>query len=671
MKLNYLKIQNFASHIDSYVDLTKFSSALVIGVINNNDQSSNGAGKSSLVGAIRWCLFEKSIYRTVEDVIRHNAKFVKVELGFEEGGQNYVIIRERNKTGSHDVSLLRDKKDISGSTVRDTNSRIVSILKFDDDVFVNSVFLQQNDIARFASATPAERKELIKAILNITKWDFYEALAKKKSKAASKKLEDYDGKYDKEELIKSIKDNSKAIVEKRVLKDKTKIVLSRIKKNLAKAGVSDIDDKKKQLEDLNSQLKIEKISEKEYSDSILREEKRKVEIENEIKANDKIADPEALNFTKEDIKNGKKQLEEWRSEIAVLSSDFRKISIMKEGAECYACESIISKEKADEFQDKIKIAEEEIEKIGDKYEQLRITTSFRTETMKCYEQEVIVYAQAQKDLIKGKELLEEIEDRIKKENDRLNGIKINIENLNSEISSINIDPEDKTIAEDRKRLNDLEARVDGLSIDIGIATEKRNASVKKYKEYLKDVNKIEDLRKDAVLYDQLRKVFGKKGIQTVLLSKVIRELEARANEMLKLLCESDKQIVISIDMQRQKADGSVTETFDINAIIGSRISNFEGLSGGEKVRVAFAMRISLSQILAARKGGNVGVIFLDEVDGSLDPVGVTSYVKVIKFLEKKFKILVVTHKDDIKDSFLNKILVKNDFGISRVYQNES
>lgn len=98
MKLNYLKIQNFASHIDSYVDLTKFSSALVIGVMNNNDQSSNGAGKSSLVGAIRWCLFEKSVYRTVEDVIRHNAKFVKVELGFEEGGQKYVISRERNRT---------------------------------------------------------------------------------------------------------------------------------------------------------------------------------------------------------------------------------------------------------------------------------------------------------------------------------------------------------------------------------------------------------------------------------------------------------------------------------------------------------------------------------------------------------------------------------------------
>ena len=671
MKLNYLKIQNFASHIDSYVDLTKFSSALVIGVMNNNDQSSNGAGKSSLVGAIRWCLFEKSIYRTVEDVIRHNAKFVKVELGFEEDGQKYVISRERNRIGTHDVSLLKDKKDISGSTVKDTNNKIISILKFDDDVFVNSVFLQQNDIARFTSATPAERKELVKSILNITKWDFYERLAKEKSKKASKELEEYNGKYNKEELVKSIKANSKVIVEKRVLKDKTKIVLNRVKKNVENAGDLDIDDKKRKLEDLKSQLKIEKISEKEYLDSILREEKRKTEIENEIKLNDKIADPEALNFTKEDIKNDRGQLEKWLSEMAILSSDFKKISIMKEGAECYVCESIISKEKASEFEDKIKIAEKEIEKIDDEHKQLRILVSSRIEKMKLYEQEIAVYMQAQKDLVKNKESLEEIEDRIKKESDRLVSVKLDIENLNSEISFINIDPKDETIAEDRKRLNDLEQRVDGLSIDIGIAIEKRNVAIKQYKEYLKDVSKIKELRKSEVLYDQLRKVFGKKGIQTVLLSKVIKELEIRANEMLKLLCESDKQIAISIDTQRQKADGSINETFDINAIIGSRISNFESLSGGEQVRVAFAMRISLSQILAARKGGNVGVIFLDEVDGSLDQVGVASYVNVIKFLEKSFKILVVTHKDDIKDSFPNKILVKNDFGISKVYQNEA
>lgn len=671
MKLNYLKIQNFASHIDSYVDLTKFSSALVIGVMNNNDQSSNGAGKSSLVGAIRWCLFEKSVYRTVEDVIRHNAKFVKVELGFEEGGQKYVISRERNRTGTHDVSLLKDKKDISGSTVKDTNNKIINILKFDDDVFVNSVFLQQNDIARFTSATPAERKELVKSILNITKWDFYEKLAKEKSKKASRELEEYNGKYNKEELVKAIKINSKVIVEKRVLKDKTKIVLNRIKKNVEKAGISGIDEKRARLEELNSQLKIEKVDEREYSDSVSRETKRKEEIESDIEMCDRVANPEALNFTKEEMKENKKKLEEWRSEVAILHSDFSKISAMKEGKECYVCESIISKEKADEFLKRIEIAEKEVEVINEKRKQLRAIDALQEVKMELYEADVTAYQQASKDLVKNKELLEEVEDRIKKDSERLEGVELNISNLDSEISSINIDPEDKTVAEDRKRLKDLEQRVDGLSVEIGIATEKRNVSIEKYKEYLKDLNKIDGLRKDSVLYDQLRKVFGKKGIQTVLLSKVIRELEARANEILKLLCESDKQIMISIDTQRQKPDGTTIETFDINAIIGSRISNFEALSGGEQIRVAFAMRISLSQVLAARKGGNVGVIFLDEVDGSLDQVGVASYVNVIKFLEKSFKILVVTHKDDIKDSFPNKILVKNDFGISKVYQNET
>ena len=59
MKILYVKINDFGVHIDSQIDFTKFSSALIVGMNNNNPDSSNGSGKTTLVRAIGWCWFEK------------------------------------------------------------------------------------------------------------------------------------------------------------------------------------------------------------------------------------------------------------------------------------------------------------------------------------------------------------------------------------------------------------------------------------------------------------------------------------------------------------------------------------------------------------------------------------------------------------------------------------
>ncbi len=57
MKPLRLYINNFLCYDNSYIDFSKFSSALIVGKINNNDSYSNGVGKSTIFKAIEFVLF--------------------------------------------------------------------------------------------------------------------------------------------------------------------------------------------------------------------------------------------------------------------------------------------------------------------------------------------------------------------------------------------------------------------------------------------------------------------------------------------------------------------------------------------------------------------------------------------------------------------------------------
>jgi len=58
---------------------------------------------------------------------------------------------------------------------------------------------------------------------------------------------------------------------------------------------------------------------------------------------------------------------------------------------------------------------------------------------------------------------------------------------------------------------------------------------------------------------------------------------------------------------------------------------------------------------------------LDEINSPLDRQGTESlFVNVIKSLEKKYKILVITHNDLLKEKFLNIIDVTKTNGESAI-----
>lgn len=116
---------------------------------------------------------------------------------------------------------------------------------------------------------------------------------------------------------------------------------------------------------------------------------------------------------------------------------------------------------------------------------------------------------------------------------------------------------------------------------------------------------------------------------------------------------------VAFETQRQlKSRDALAETLDIRIsdTLGER--PYENFSGGEQFRVNFAVRLALSRILARRAGARLQTLVIDEGFGSQDPVGRQRLVEAINIIQDGFaRILVITHIDELRDAFPNRIEV--------------
>jgi DNA repair protein SbcC/Rad50 len=114
--------------------------------------------------------------------------------------------------------------------------------------------------------------------------------------------------------------------------------------------------------------------------------------------------------------------------------------------------------------------------------------------------------------------------------------------------------------------------------------------------------------------------------------------------------------------QREYKDKNRTdlkETLDIQILDRAGIRDYEMFSGGESFRINFAVRLALSHVLAQRAGARLQTLVIDEGFGSQDEIGRQRLTEAITLVKDDYKkILVITHIDAIKDSFLTQLVVE-------------
>ena len=194
MKPISLTLKNFFSHKNSKISLDQISSCLLVGNIEGDYSKSNGSGKSAVFEAITWSLFNNSRSSSKNDNIRWGQDSCKVEIEFLHEEDKYKVVRERyRKSSTSNVYFFRENSlgewtDLTKETATETNNYITRVIGMDYKTFLNTVYFRQNDISEFAEADPGSKKEIIKNIVDISKWDVYEKKAKEKLREFKIKL---------------------------------------------------------------------------------------------------------------------------------------------------------------------------------------------------------------------------------------------------------------------------------------------------------------------------------------------------------------------------------------------------------------------------------------------------------------------------------------------------
>jgi exonuclease SbcC len=160
----------------------------------------------------------------------------------------------------------------------------------------------------------------------------------------------------------------------------------------------------------------------------------------------------------------------------------------------------------------------------------------------------------------------------------------------------------------------------------------------------------QSLQERRDLFRELSEAFGKKGVQAMLIETAIPQVEDEANRLLARM--TDNQMHVTFEMQRDTRKGDTVETLEIKIADGLGTRIYDAFSGGEAMRVNFAVRIALSRLLAHRSGASLETLVIDEGFGTLDAAGRERFVEAITSVQEDFRrILVITHIDELKERF--------------------
>ncbi len=170
----------------------------------------------------------------------------------------------------------------------------------------------------------------------------------------------------------------------------------------------------------------------------------------------------------------------------------------------------------------------------------------------------------------------------------------------------------------------------------------------------------EELQHKIARHKTLERAFGKDGVPALLIEQALPQIETRANDLLDRLSDGQMSIrfVTQAEYKDKKRD-DLKETLDIQISDGAGVRDYEMYSGGEAFRVNFAVRLALSEVLAQRKGARLQTLVIDEGFGSQDTQGRQRLIEAINLVKDDFaKILVITHLDELKDTFPTRIEVE-------------
>lgn len=690
-----LVLKNFQAFSDATIKFD-FRSVLIVGEKYGDPRKSNGAAKSTIFRAIAYALYGKCGTEKADDIVKWGENVCEVVFDFIKEGQRYRIIRTRNSKHSTTTTFFSkvdengllegDPTKSTGDKNTATNRKIIELIGYDYDVFTNSVYFQQNSFLEFVSGQVSARQKLMGAILDLGVWAKYQKRAKKEFEEYSQELKVLNSKIgdlskSHEELEKAnesktiYEEDLKALeLEEATLKQKLFELNSRDDISNSKNILLKIKDLKSNKLDLDGQIN-------KVTDEISVLSKRVSDAKEEVDSSNMgltsvLAELKELgSINEDDIRALDEKISGWEDKLLTGKAKEKTLSYqiktISEDKECSSCGS-----KWDDDANRESVVEEKLKELGtlrgrlekaqNTYDAARRelkTLKEKKHTVVALENKIKMYKSEiehyTKVLNKSEEELPILELKLKDLTDRLDIVSAELNTLNSkdltafdDISSLEVS------------LEKITAQIKETTYNVGQV----DFNIQILNKNIKEVKVLEEKRKEvakkATVYSRLVHAFGKDGVPAIIIDNVVQELMQVTNYWMNEI--STDPMNVSFVTQKKNTQGDWKETMDIKIHTRHGECKFSDLSGGEKFRVTFAIRLAISSILMRKTGSDNNLLLLDEVSSSLDPYGLEVFVSIIRKLEDNLKIMVITHDDNLKNEFDNIILVKHDVNGSRI-----
>ena len=640
--------------------------------------ASNTSGKSSLLDAITYTIFDKcSKTSKAHEVLNNKQSSFKGIFKFKMNDVLYTIERVgTKKKDTHvkvDVNFYTETENLNGDERSDTNKSIRRYLGTYND-FILTAFSLQADNNNFIEKSQRERKDLLSQFLDITVFEQLHHLATDEIKETSGRLKAFK-KTDFAETITTsdtiIKDNSKLI------------------KDINKKESTNQDLRNKLQEDILQLIETKQPTSYEGEDiSILQE--------TESDLIDKI---EVLQTT---IDETEQTITKYQDKIDIISESVTIQNYNIQDLEDKVQQLVDTEFQLDDLQEDLKKQQRIVNDKQTKIEHLK-THEYDPNCKYCVSNVFVQNAlQAKDEINQDRKILDSIQNDINLKNievTKLTVYKQSLEQYNESIDSINTHTNKIELLELQLQIheNDLQTKESELEnnierqdlfkrnetaiqhnikIDneIAICKSKINTvtiEIKKLQDQIKtnhgEIEVAKTQRKTALAqletYQQLEieykayeyylKSVKRDGIPYDLISKAIPKIETEINNVLNQVV--DFNMVMNTDGK------------NINGYIMYDEDNYwplELTSGMERFISSLAIRIALINVSALPRPNFIAI---DEGWGSLDAEHIASVANLFDYFRTKFDFsIIISHVDTMRDMVDNLIEVNKTDGYSQI-----